>query len=320
MLPRRYDDRHASGAAILNPRDPHGAQGSATAPTVPPTYERLIRYYEAAGPDFEEWSPAFNMHYGFYRKGLNPLRREPMLAEMNRQVLQRLNLLADDSEAIIDMGCGVGATVRYAAGMFPLKTILGVTIVPWQVETGNAWNRRIGLYPRARLELRDYTRTGLESGSFDGAVAIESACHAPGASKEPFIREAARILKPGARLVVADAYLKKPERRLDPLSQRLHDAMCRSFVLQQLGQIEAFAATLTHAGFDRIKIEDVSWRVAPSALHAPIAVFWFALRKKLRGERLGEHSVDNLRGSALSAILGVNRLKLGYYLITARRA
>ena len=50
----------------------------------------LIAYYEEAGPDFEEWSAGFNMHFGYYRAGLNPLHREPMLNEMNRQVLERL--------------------------------------------------------------------------------------------------------------------------------------------------------------------------------------------------------------------------------------
>jgi hypothetical protein len=37
----------------------------------------LIAYYEGAGLDFEEWSPGFNMHFGYYRGG-NPFRREPM--------------------------------------------------------------------------------------------------------------------------------------------------------------------------------------------------------------------------------------------------
>jgi cyclopropane fatty-acyl-phospholipid synthase-like methyltransferase len=128
-------------------------------------YQRLIQYYESAGPDFEEWSPAFNMHYGFYRRGLNLFRREPMLAEMNRQVLERLGLSAERPDLIVDLGCGVGATVRYAAGMFPFKEILGITVVPWQVAKGNARNLRLGLHPRARLELGDYIHTGLTTGS-----------------------------------------------------------------------------------------------------------------------------------------------------------
>ena len=68
-----------------------------------------------------------------------------------------------------------------------------------------------------------------------------------------------------------------------------------------------------------MKIEDISWRIAPSALHAPAAVLWFAMKKRLRRERLAEWSVNNLRGSVLSAVVGANRLKFGYYLVSATK-
>ena len=234
-------------------------------------------------------------------------------------MLDHLGLARDREHVILDLGCGVGATVRYAAVMFPLARILGVTVVPWQVAKGNAWNLRLELYPRANLELADYTRTGLPDACADGAVAIESACHADGPDKEPFIREAARILRPGARLVVADGFLKDDAHSLDPLSRRLHQALCRSFVLPELGQIPRFTDTLRRHGFQDITLNEISWRVAPSALHAPLAVLSFSLKKALRGERLSEQSVNNLRGSLLSAALGVNRRKVGYFLVTAQR-
>jgi MPBQ/MSBQ methyltransferase len=282
-------------------------------------YEQLIAYYEKAGPDFGEWSPGFNMHFGYYRFGFNPFRRERMLNEMNRQVLDRLRLTVDRSDLIVDLGCGVGATVRYAASLFPQKQILGVTVVPWQVEKGNAWNRRVALGERARLLLADYTRTGLAAASVDGALAIESACHAEGSHKEPFVREAARILKPGGRLVVADGFLKHPERPLGRVFGRLHESLCRSFVLPELARIESFASALVRHGFEDVAIEDVSWRVAPSAMHAPVAVLWFMLKNWARGERLAEQRVNNLRGSFLSLILGTNRLKFGYYIVSATK-
>jgi len=238
---------------------------------------------------------------------------------MNRQVLERLHLTANRRDLIVDLGCGVGSTVRYAAAMFLQKQILGVTVVPWQVEKGNEWTRHVGLHERARLELADYTCTGLASASVDGAIAIESACHAEGAKKEAFVHEAARILKPGSRLVVADGFRKHPERPLGPVFGRLHESLCRSFVLPELGQIEGFVSALVRHGFDHVAIEDISWRVAPSALHAPGAVLWFMLKKVARGEPLGEQRVNNLRGSLLSTLLGTNRLKFGYYLVSATK-
>lgn len=242
-----------------------------------------------------------------------------MLRELNRQVLDRLRLPPHHAGFIVDMGCGVGATLRDAAARFPSSEVCGITVVPWQVETGNALNRSSGVYPRARLELRDYTASGLGAQSVDGAYAIESACHAPGPDKERFVREAARLLRPGARLVVADGFRKRADRRLGPASRRLHDALCRSFVLPELAGIGPFAAALERHGFDEIVIEDASWRVAPSALHAPAAVAWFALVKRLRGEPLGYWSANNLKGSVLSALVGAIRWRFGYYVVSARR-
>jgi MPBQ/MSBQ methyltransferase len=294
----------------------HGESHQTTAPS---QIERLIAYYEEAGPDYEEWSPAFNMHFGYCRRGLNPLRRERMLEELNRQVLNRLCLIPDRDDLIVDLGCGVGATIRSASRRYPQKRILGITIVPWQVEKGNAWNRKIGLGDRARLELADYTCSGLPTASVDGAYAIESSCHAAGPAKEPFVREAARILKPGARLVVADGFLKHPERRLGPISRYLSDEICRSFVVPEFGKIEEFRAILFRNGFSEVAVEDISWRVAPSALQAPFVVLGYALKKLVRREPLGEQSINNLRGSLLSAALGADRRKFGYYLISAKR-
>ena len=131
--------------------------------------------------------------------------------------------------------------------------------------------------------------------------------------------EASRILKPGARLVVADGFRNHPERPLGRMYGRLHESLCRSFVLPELGQIEGFASALVRHGFEDVTIEDISWRVAPSALHAPVAVLWFMLKKLLRGERLGEQRIDNLRGSVVSTLIGTNRFQFGYFLVTATK-
>ena len=82
------------------------------------------RYYEEAGPDYAAWSPSFNMHFGFFRRGMNPFGRETMLEQMNLEVLDRLRLPAERPR-ILDVGVGSGEFFR-AIGAVPGLRCVGV--------------------------------------------------------------------------------------------------------------------------------------------------------------------------------------------------
>ena len=75
-------------AADVNVIEKAPAQPIAAAKTAP--HIGLEQYYREAGPDYAAWSREFNMHFGYYRAGANPLRREAMLEQMNAEVLARL--------------------------------------------------------------------------------------------------------------------------------------------------------------------------------------------------------------------------------------
>jgi MPBQ/MSBQ methyltransferase len=61
------------------------------------------RYYADAGPDYSAWSPNFNMHFGYFRRGMNPFRLEPMLERMNREILARLRLQPQQHTRVLDI-------------------------------------------------------------------------------------------------------------------------------------------------------------------------------------------------------------------------
>jgi hypothetical protein len=90
-------------------------------------------------------------------------------------------------------------------------------------------------------------------------------------------------------------------------------------VLPQLAQIDRFADALERHGFGRITIEDISWRVVPSALHSPGTVLWYILKRAWRRQSLSKQNVDTLRGSLASIALGTNLRRIRYYLVTATR-
>ncbi len=280
---------------------------------------RVIEFYEEAGTDYEHWSKGFNMHLGFYRRGLNPFDRETMLEQLNLEVAARLQLDSKDKAFLIDLGCGAGAIARSVAKNYSNSIIKGVTIAPSQVEMAAKLNALENLQKQIEILKGDYTALPFEDGVADGVWAVESTCYAEGAAKENLAREMARVLKTGGRFVVADCFLKQPEKKFNFLIERCYGAVCRNWALPEMPALDSFVAALKRQGFRNIVVEDISWRVAPSLAHAPYAVLSFIFKKLFAGEPLKQQSINNLKASLLALALGLNRTKFSYCLINGRR-
>lgn len=294
------------------------AQGHGTAANDPLS---IVRYYSESGRDYGAWSPRFNMHFGYWRRGLNPFRLESMLDEMTVQVLRRAGVAeAAPGTWLLDLGCGLGAPARLAARLHPGVRIGGLTLVPLQAREAARLAVEEEVRPRVHLSVADYRSAPLRRGSFEIAYAIESACHASGYEKRGFIREAARILGPGGRLVVADGFLKGT----GPMNRLLawcYGKVCANWALETFADLDSFIACLREHGFDEVEVEDASWRLVPSVLHIPWVTARF-LWSELRTERLRMSGVrwGHILACILSPVVGAARRRFGYYLITAKRS
>jgi len=286
---------------------------------MPTNVEHLLEYYTKAGPDYEMWSKKFNMHFGYYQRGMDPLDLEGMLDKMNREVIRHLALDTCSSQSILDMGCGLGATARYAASAMNNVRVYGVTIVPWQVQRAIELTNTAIASRRAMFVLADYTATPFRANTFDGVYALESSCYAPGYSKEPLLQEAYRILKPGKRLVVADAFLKTA-RRMGPLTRACYKAICSNWSLETLGNINHVAACLRRLGFMDVRVANISRNVAPSILHIPLAASRF-LKKSLFANPSDASSKQwgNVLACILLLAFVVDRRRSGYFIVSCTK-
>ena len=300
---------------ILLPLAESGFVGSASSSET----ERIVEFYEEATADYEHWSENFNMHLGFYRRGLDFFRRETMLEQMNIELAERLRIHAETERILIDLGCGTGAVSRTIARKFPKTKIKGVTLSPLQVELAAKLNECENLNNRIEIFEGDYTNLPLETRSADAVWAIESACYADGSGKENLIREMARVLKSDGRFAVADCFVKQPDKEFDFLTEKCYRTVCDCWALKEMPTLEDFTMALEENNFRDIVVEDISWRITPSLLHAPLSVFSFVVRKILSGERLKPQSINNLKASLLALILGLNRAKFSYCLISGTR-
>ncbi|HEX8368153.1 MAG TPA: methyltransferase domain-containing protein [Pyrinomonadaceae bacterium] len=281
--------------------------------------ERIVEFYEEASMDYRHWSKDFNMHLGFYRRGLNPFKREKMLEQLNLEIAARLYLDAKAAPFLIDLGCGAGAISRSVAKNYPRAIIKGVTLSPSQVETAEKLNAQENLQKQIEIFKGDYASLPFADGAADGVWAVESACYAEGAAKENLAREMARVLKTGGRFAVADCFIKQPGKKFNALIEKCYSELCKGWALPEMPALDYFVAALKKEGFRDIVAEDISWRVAPSLAHAPYAVLTFILKKIFAGEPLKRQSINNLKASLLAPALGLNRSKFSYCLISGAR-
>ena len=320
----------ANGASVLD-RTPATESHTAIAGVASPAAARstepmgLEEYYEEAGPDYAAWSREFNMHFGYFRWGMNPLRREPMLEQMNVEVRDRLHLDPAMPAKVLDMGCGLGGTLRSLARNLPKATLTGITLVPWQVQRGRALNQAAAAAtrePRGQIEVlcADYEHTSLPAQSMDAAYAVESSCHAHTPGKRPLLQEAHRLLRPGGRLVVADGFLRTASALHGP-QRPIYRKLCECWVIPELGELDLFLGEMRLLGFRDIHVESLQYRVAPSVLHIPWVTLKFLLTDVVFGKRrMTRARWNNVIAPLLLPMLGVPGGPMIYCMISATRA
>lgn len=287
--------------------------------SAPASSASFQRYYEEAGPDYAAWSPSFNMHFGFFRWGMNPLRREAMLEQMNREVAKRFHLTAEHPARVYDMGCGLGATLRSLARRLPKAELKGITLVPWQLEQGRRLNQSCPEGARITLTLGDYEHTSEPPQSFDAVYAIESSCYARGADKSAFLQETHRLLRPGGRLVVADGFLGSS--RLRGPQKPVFHRLCECWAIDTLGEIGPFQQELQRLGFSDIVVERIQSHVTPSVLHVPWVTFKFLLTSVAFGRRkMTRARWNNVLAPIMLPFVGLPIGPMAYYLVSATRS
>jgi SAM-dependent methyltransferase len=125
------------------------------------------------------------------------------------ELLDELHLTGD--ERILDLGCGRGAVLLLAAQRLPAGRAVGVDLWSAVDQSGNALEttRRNaaleGVADRVDLHTGDMRELPFPDGSFDGVVSSLAIHNIPDVEgRASAVREAARVLRPGGRVLLAD--------------------------------------------------------------------------------------------------------------------
>jgi len=125
------------------------------------------------------------------------------------ELLERLKLQGD--ERLLDIGCGRGAVLLMAAQCLPRGRAVGVDLWSTTDQSGNAEQvtRRNavleGVAERIELHTADMRQLPFDDASFDVVLSSLAIHNVPGAGERArALREAARVLKKGGKLAIAD--------------------------------------------------------------------------------------------------------------------
>jgi len=155
---------------------------------------------------------------------------------------------------LLDLGCGLGASLVNIAEQLPGSTGVGVTISPKQAQRAAALVAAAGLGERLRCVEADYHNLPDDLGLFDVAFAIEAFVHTT--DPQAFFKAAALRVRSGGWLIVCDDFRGRPARRR--YEQSLIDRFCKGWSVNTLITVDDTRAAATHEGFELIEIRDLT--------------------------------------------------------------
>jgi 27-O-demethylrifamycin SV methyltransferase len=164
-----------------------------------PTPAEPTQHYDSV---VEAWAYLLgeDLHYGFFESG-----NESLVAATDALTDQMLNeAMLQEGLTVLDIGCGTGKAGCRIARENACQ-LVGISPSTRCIEDATELALRLGLADSAYFRIGDGTRPEGADESFDRVWVMESS-HLMD-DKAALIRESARMLKPGGRLVLCDIML-----------------------------------------------------------------------------------------------------------------
>ena len=166
-----------------------------------PYFDLLIDERQDGGETGQLWE--HHVHWGYWEqpKAADGTRADYVAAmEHMNGVLLAAGHVAN-GQRLLDVGCGFGGTIQQINAEYANMHLTGLNIDPRQLAAAEAQTRATNGNQIAWVE-GDACELPFEDNSFDCILAVECIFHFP--SRERFLAEAARVLKPGGYLAVSD--------------------------------------------------------------------------------------------------------------------
>jgi ubiquinone/menaquinone biosynthesis C-methylase UbiE len=202
--------------------------------------ERMIRMYDRAmvSSDYRQ----FYDDSGFYNFGYWDANATSQRDASEALVDELVGRIPNKGGRILDVACGPGATTRRLMRSYAPGMITGINIS--EAQLAEARERA----PGCTFHRMDATRLDFPAEQFDAVICVEAAFHFD--TRDAFVREALRVLKPGGSLVLTDMLFREFTR---PIAAYLQVPLANF-----APDIASFAARLEAAGFEAVRVQDAT--------------------------------------------------------------
>jgi ubiquinone/menaquinone biosynthesis C-methylase UbiE len=166
-----------------------------------PYFDLLLSERQDGGVAGELWEN--QVHWGYWD---NPKSAQGTKADYVAAMAKMNNVLFEagkvgDGLKLLDAGCGFGGTIQQLNAQHSNMDLTGLNIDARQLAAAEAQTEAANDNTISWVEA-DACQLPFEDNSFDRVLAVECIFHFP--SREKFLAEAARVLKPGGYLAVSD--------------------------------------------------------------------------------------------------------------------
>src|SRR3989338_7213931 len=223
---------------------------------MPISNKDIERYYDAYQPIYNLFWSKTGLHYGFWYDDTKNLAE----AISNTDKFVADILAVNPSDTVLDAGCGVGGTSIYIAETTGAR-VEGITISDVQLEIARKKALKSAAKGLLNFSKQDFTETNFKENIFSKIFGIECICHAH--RKIYFLNEACRIMKPGGRIAVVDAFLAKED--LDVQEKKIYTKFIEGWVVPDLSTQDEFSQYLEQAGFGSTVFYDMTKSIKKSS-------------------------------------------------------
>jgi cyclopropane fatty-acyl-phospholipid synthase-like methyltransferase len=168
-----------------------------TSQSTRPGDDQVSDLYDSFGPLLSMiWDD--NYHFGYWETSTDDSSIEVATDRFTDVLIAKLGV--GENHQVLDVGCGVGKPAVRLAGATG-ATVLGISTNAEQVRKANERAAAAGLADRVSFRVVNAMDTPFADASFDAVLAFESLVHM---DRPRALRELARVLVPGGRLVLTD--------------------------------------------------------------------------------------------------------------------